>query len=496
MSGARRERGILIGLALWVREVSFIGKTLKRGWCPRRDTIALGLGTLGEVMERDSPQQRALDRCAGSTLTVGAFLLTLVACTGASSDRSDGGGTSVVPPTNSLTVTEILSPSGPGSGEPSLYAAEDGAVWMSWIEATANGHAVRYARLQGETWSPKMTLLERDDLFVNWADFPTLVALGDDALAFHWLQKSGGGSPYAYDVWMRMSPDQGANWGEPFQPHRDGTFTEHGFVSMVPETDGGYTAVWLDGRQFAVAEDKGDVSLREMTLRSARIGPDGRLSDERILDPRICDCCQTSAARMGDALVIAYRDRSPEDIRDIWVARRGPEGWEKPRLLAADEWQIPGCPVNGPAVAGSGDHGAIAWFALRQERPEIKVALSKDAGASFGKPVVVAVPHGSEDVPLGRVDVAWVDERMVAVSWLTDVGSGAEIRLRTVSLDGMAGSVRVVAHTDSARSSGFPRMVRARDRLIFAWTEPGAPAVIHTAVSPLPMELWVSDGGG
>jgi len=34
----------------------------------------------------------------------------------------------------------------------------------------------------------------------------------------------------------------------PVRPHADATPTEHGFVSLVPMTDGGFVAVWLDGR--------------------------------------------------------------------------------------------------------------------------------------------------------------------------------------------------------------------------------------------------------
>ena len=50
-----------------------------------------------------------------------------------------------------------------------------------------------------------------EDLFVNWADVPSVVLLDDGTLAAHWLQCSG--LPmYAYDVRLSWSRDAGKTW--------------------------------------------------------------------------------------------------------------------------------------------------------------------------------------------------------------------------------------------------------------------------------------------
>jgi len=173
------------------------------------------------------------------------------------------------------------------------------------------------------------------------------------------LLQSNGPDTMAYEVGISRSLDGGESWSESVVPHGDGTQTEHGFVSLVPEADGGFTAVWLDGRNTG---DRSAGTRPPMTLRSARFDGDGIEGPEALLDPRICDCCQTSAAYFGDNLVVAYRDRSEDEIRDIWSVRRTPEGWQDPVRVAHDDWQIPGCPVNGPAVAAGENGGAVAWF--------------------------------------------------------------------------------------------------------------------------------------
>src|SRR5690349_11374813 len=91
-------------------------------------------------------------------------------------------------------VTMLPSPAGPGSGEPFLATDASGAVHMSWIERTGDStHAVRYARLEGDRWSAPSTVIERKDLFVNWADFPSVIATPSGRLLVHWLQRSSNG---------------------------------------------------------------------------------------------------------------------------------------------------------------------------------------------------------------------------------------------------------------------------------------------------------------
>ena len=155
-------------------------------------------------------------------------------------------------------VTVLPSPAEEGSMAPNLFAAADGRVLMSWIDKLGeNRHALRVAVREGERWSAPRLVAEGPDWFVNWADFPSIVALPDGTLAAHWLVKSAAAT-YAYDVRIAFSSDGGAHWSAPVVPHRDGTPTEHGFVSLFPTRDGRLGAAWLDGREMLPAADSGD----------------------------------------------------------------------------------------------------------------------------------------------------------------------------------------------------------------------------------------------
>ena len=381
--------------------------------------------------------------------------------------------------------TPIENPSAPASAMPDLSVGANGSVHMSWIEPAEGGHRVATATLRPDgSWSATATAIAADDLFVNWADFPSVVELANGGLAVHWLQ-SLGEEGLAYGIKLART-DAAGSWGEPWQPHDDSSPTEHGFTSLVAEPDGGFSAVWLDGRAFANSELDPHSGGADMSLRARRYAADGTPGSEDVLDLRTCDCCQTGAAYLADTLVVAYRDRSADEIRDIWVVRRTEEGWSAPSAVAHDGWKIPGCPVNGPVVVSTGGGaGAVVWFSLVDEAPEIKVAFTSDKGERFGDPILVE--RGTGEAPtLGRVGLASLGDGSVVATWLSQTDGSGEIRYRRVTPDGMAGPVQLLARTGAARSSGFPRVVATPSRVLFAWTDTlGEEAAIRTATLPI-----------
>ena len=50
---------------------------------------------------------------------------------------------------------------------------------------------------------------------------------------------------------------------------------------------------------------------------------------------------------------------------------------------------------------------------------------------------------------------------------------------------GVAGRAVTVARSSANRSSGFPQMIRAGDRLLFAWTDAAEPLRLRTATADL-----------
>ncbi len=167
---------------------------------------------------------------------------------------------------------------------------------------------------------------------------------------------------------------------------------------------------------------------------------------------------------------MVYRDRSGDEIRDIYRVLRTDEGWSGPLPVARDGWHIEGCPVNGPAVDADGPDAAVAWFTGAGGRAAVKLAFSRDGGESFQAPIVV-----DDSMPAGRADVAMDGDRGAWVIWLDGDGDPGRVRLRRFSADGPAGPLFTVARVGTGRNTGFPVMARAPGGgLLLAWTDPDA----------------------
>lgn len=369
-------------------------------------------------------------------------------------------------------IQEIDTPCKIG-GEPNLHISKEGKAFLSWVEyLNDTTDVLAFSTLETNTWSAPKIVAKGSNWFVNWADFPSLVTANNNSnhLTAHWLQKSATGT-YDYDVRIAQSLDGGKKWNPSFIPHTDGISAEHGFVSMIPIEQDKIFATWLDGR-YTKTENHSDGHDHEgqggaMTLRGAFFDQQGTLTGDIELDNKVCDCCSTSAAYTKNGVIVVYRDRSAEEIRDISVVRQIGQDWTRPRNLHADNWEIAGCPVNGPKViADGGNKVAVAWYTMANNKPQVKVAVSSDAGANFSEPIQI-----DDGNPLGRVDLVFDNNRLI-VSWLENTeNENAAIRVAKIESNGQIVQKMTVTKTSSARSSGFPIMEKMGNQLLMAWTE-------------------------
>lgn len=369
-------------------------------------------------------------------------------------------------------------------GESNLFVSETGTVYLSWVEYLNDSTDVlMFSILENEEWSDPKMIAQSDDWFVNWADFPSLVSYkdGNQTLVAHWLQKSAAGV-YDYDVRIAQSLDGGEKWEPSFIPHRDSIAAEHGFVSMLPLSENRIFATWLDGRNTKGekaeenSHDHGHGHGGAMTLRTAEFDKNGNLFEEAELDHRICDCCQTDAAMTSNGPIVVYRDRSEKEIRDISIVRKIDGKWTAPALIYEDNWEITGCPVNGPAAVANGSFLAVAWYTAAKGKGSVKVAFSKDGGAIFSEPIEISSKN-----PLGRVDLLMTDSEEIMVVWVEGGEDKAEIKAAKISPRGKIGEDFILKETSPSRSSGFPRLAKSGDQVFMSWTNVDSITSVRTA---------------
>ena len=357
------------------------------------------------------------------------------------------------------SIEYFASPAPENSALSRVVSDKSGRIYLSWVSQEGDLARFEYSELMDNDWSNPETISEGDDWFVNWADFPML-SVNAGNMAALWLRMSAEGT-YDYNIEASFFAAGTRNWSEARIIHNDGVNAEHGFVSMLPMGGGSIMFTWLDGRNTKREDGYG-----EMTLRAGVFDAAGKTLDEWELDHRVCDCCQTSSALTAKGPIVVYRDRSENEIRDTSMIRYINGEWTEPQSIHDDNWQISGCPVNGPSVSANEEQVAVAWFTAKDDTPKVQLALSADSGDSFSSPIVVASPKTN-----GRVGTAILDSGEIVVSWMDTTEEDAVIMLSLFSAEGKLLDNYEVAKSSASRRSGFPIIEEVGNSVYVSWTD-------------------------
>ena len=403
--------------------------------------------------------------------SVAVFLLAVAGCkrppTAEPIPHADAGWT--------LAVEPLPSPASGTTTAPQLTVNGDRTI-LSWLETADARTTLKFAERTSSGWSEPRVVASGSDFVTNAADVPSVRALRDGTLAAHWNRQYGD-DPEAYSLLLSWSKDGGSTWSQPTRPHHDSTKTQHGFGSLFQAPGAGLGVIWLDGR--ATNPNAPEGANGSMGLWAAVYGADGRQVSEAAIDARVCECCQTSVAETAEGVIVAYRDRSAEEVRDIYVTRLVDGRWSAPATVHNDGWKINGCPVNGPAVDARGRHVAVAWFTASANDGEAFIAFSDDAGRTFSRPIRV-----DDDACRGHLDVELLADGSAAVSWTESTGGHSQVKVRRVEQSGTRSPAVSIAQVSGAE---YPRLAHGRGELLFTWSETeNGESQVRTARAALP----------
>jgi len=362
---------------------------------------------------------------------------------------------------NEIEIEEISFLHENNNAQPSLVS-NNGKLSLTWISTDEDMNtSLNFRQFKNEGWTNPLRLANGSDWFVNWADFPTHAISGDQVLTSY-LKKSASGT-YHYDIFLSLHKLSGEKVKEDFILNTDGFKAEHGFVSISSNDSEGFLITWLDGRNTVEKDEEGN--QRPMTIRFAEITDTGDIINEVELDSSVCDCCQTSMTYTNKGPLVVYRDRTKEEVRDIYVARNIDKIWENPIPVHNDGWVIYGCPVNGPKVVSSSNNIAVSWFTVSDGIPKVNLSFSESYGASFGNPIKI-----NEFNAIGRVDTAFLNEKEVIVSYMEGNDNGTYLRIKKVSTDGTVSRPITISKIDSGRGTGVPQLEILDDEIFIVWT--------------------------
>lgn len=357
-----------------------------------------------------------------------------------------------------LKVSPLPNPSGAESLQAHWGTASDGSPLLSWLEKSKDGTlSLRYAIRRGTQWSEPRTIVAKREFFRQPAEAPSVISFPNGSLLAEWVELPPG-SGEAENLYVSASKD-GTQWTAPVMAHRDKSPVQHALASMTASGADEASLVWLE----ALKGEDAPSALKRTVVNSQ-----GAVVKEETLDSDVCTCCPTSIVKTAKGLLVAYRDHSPRDIRDIGVVRFENGRWQPSRILNDDKWEINACPVNGAAAAARNSRVAIAWYTEAQDQPRTQLAFSTDGGATFSKPIRISTGNS-----FGHTSVALDESGNAIVSWLEE-GSGDGVRLlaRQVTNAGVAGPVVEVAK-GGQRGIGYPRLLQAGNETWIAWGNSG-----------------------
>lgn len=361
-----------------------------------------------------------------------------------------------------FTSAPLANPAGAGSLQPNWSTGPDGSAVFSWIEPAKDGSfSLKYAVRKAGAWTPASTVAAHRHFFHHPAEMPEVLALPNGHWMAHWVEAPEGGDDAEY-VYVSSSVD-GKTWTMPLQAHHDHSAVQHGLASMIANADGGASIFWLE----ALKGEDAPVSLKRTIVDAT-----GKEIREEAIDTDVCGCCPTAVAKTSKGLLVAYRDHSKEDIRDIAVTRLENGKWSPGKIVSADNWEINACPTNAAAVAAKGDHVAVAWFTGAQDMPRELMAFSNDSGSTFTKPVTLSNGHA-----FGYTAMALDEDGGAIVSWLEQSPEGARVLVRRVTPAGVAGALVEVAK-GGKMALGYPKVFHSGSDTFVAW---GSSKQVQTA---------------
>jgi hypothetical protein len=191
-------------------------------------------------------------------------------------------------------------------------------------------------------------------------------------------------------------------------------------------------------------------------------------------------------ARSGDTLFLAWRHVFPGSLRDIAFAasRDGGRTFSPPVRVSEDQWQINGCPDDGPSMSVDGERRVhLVWPTVVSERGGPVKALfyaSSSDGATF-----TARQRMPTEGQANHPQLVVNRDGSLLVTW-DETGSGPRRIAAARGRRGAGGAVSFIRATPAGAATGtYPAVASTKTGAVMAWTS-GEPAssVITTVRVP------------
>lgn len=302
--------------------------------------------------------------------------------------------TALLAPALSAQTPRMLDIAGRSGANPSL-TARGNFVALSWSAAASGSMDVFLAvsRDGGQTFgAPTQVNTVSGQARVS-GEMPPRVALiprgkGDPELVVVWTVKEGSD----WQLLQARSTDGGAHFSAAIPVPGSEAAGVRGWQAVEVDERGRVQVLWLDHRDAAMPtghQHTAAPASAGATPPMAKMDPTERAKLSRLyfstvggraqsLTQSVCYCCKTALVNAGGRTYAAWRQVYPGSIRDIafTMSRDGGRTFTPPVKVSDDQWQIDGCPDNGPTLVVDAARTAhVVWPTVEQGKDARELSL-------------------------------------------------------------------------------------------------------------------------
>lgn len=406
-------------------------------------------------------------------IILSALVTFATACGRTGADKqTTGRPTSAV---KDFTTPLRLSTPGTDAAEPSMAAAADGSIYVSWVEHRAKREAdVMLVRLDenGQALSKPVRVNPKAGEATAWRGDPPSIATAQDGTVYMAWTGRAAAEGHATHIFFSTSRDQGRTFEPPVKVNDDQGLIVHGMHSLAVDKGGRIYLTWLDERNVKVDMDgeKGKMdehkmeANREVYVASSADG--GRTFSRNVMVAReACPCCKTAITTASDGRVyVAWRQVLPGNYRHIAVSSSTDAGqsFSQSVIASDDKWMIEGCPVSGPALAALSDnaqHLRVLWYSAGEAgSPGLYWSESVDGGKTFTSRKLV-----TEGASFGNPQLLAGPGKSLTAIWESHQQGGSKIIIARLDSDGAP------AVSELPSQGQLPTATLARDQLFITY---------------------------
>lgn len=302
-----------------------------------------------------------------------------------------------------------------------------------WLVRAENGHVlVSRSSDRGKTFGPAVQVNPEPEIIAADGENRPKLAFGlKGEIYVSWTRSLD--KPFSGHVRFARSLDGGRRFSPPLTVNDNLEVISHRFEALGVDSKGRIHLAWLDKRDLAAAEKKGQKYQGNGVYYAVSSDNGKTFSANRKLADHSCECCRVAMDFDTDGTpVVFWRHIYGRNVRDHALLRV--DGQSDPVRVSHDYWEIAACPHHGGAISISPDGTYhLTWFNNGPERHGLFYVQSGDQGKTFSTPL----PIGDFDAQAAHPHVLAADKRVFLV-WK--------------EFDGKLSSIRVMRSTDGGRN--------------------------------------------